>query len=283
MRPGDKSFPWSHVELAARPLIELEQQAARERMAQGARGVKLLHPGRTLGSVARKFGISHLQLFKIRAIVAAAEADPERFGGLRDEMDRSGKIAGPYKKLVRARDEDRVLRLAPIDGRFRTLVVDPPWDEDNISRSAGHAYALMSREEIFAVPVAAWAAEQCHLYLWATDNTLPIACALVAHWGFQHRSVLTWVKPRFGRGRYFRNSTEHVLFANRGELGTRAPGRSTRTDHRWPVGEDSEKPDGFYALVEACSYPPYGEAFQRKVRPGFVSLYQAAPIVVAAE
>ena len=43
--------------------------------------------------------------------------------------------------------------------------------------------------------------------------TLAQACQLMAHWGFQHRTVLTWIKPPpFGQVSYFRNLTEHVLF-----------------------------------------------------------------------
>ena len=40
-----------------------------------------------------------------------------------------------------------------------------------------------------------------------------------------------------------------------------------------PVGAHSEKPEKFYEIVGAASYPPYGEAFQRKARPGFVNLF----------
>ena len=63
--------------------------------------------------------------------------------------------------------------------------------------------------------VAQWADDNCHLYLWTTNNFITRACKLMAHWGFAHKPVLTWVKPRWGLGSYFRNSTEHVLFGVR--------------------------------------------------------------------
>jgi len=31
-------------------------------------------------------------------------------------------------------------------------------------------------------------------------------------WGSFYRSILTWIKPRFGMGPYLRNQTEHLLF-----------------------------------------------------------------------
>ena len=79
------------------------------------------------------------------------------------------------------------------------------------------------------------------------------------------------MKPRFGIGAYFRNSTEQVLFGIRGRLMTRS--RSVGTHFEAPVGEHSEKPEKFYEIVREASFLPAGEAFQRKPRDGFVNLY----------
>ncbi|MFC5553241.1 MT-A70 family methyltransferase [Methylobacterium iners] len=264
-------------------LLERERAEGRKRMSLGAKGRKISGPSDVRDRVGRHFGISGRQVEKIADVCRAAEADPVRYGHLLEEMDRTGKVNGPHTKLLRAQDELRVLNLRPIEGRFRTLVLDPAWGEDNISAAAGHTYALQSVDEIAAMPVPDWAEDDCHLYLWVTNNVLPVACDLIAGWGFAYKTVHTWTKPDIGLGRYFRNSTEHVLFATRGELRTRAPARSTRTDHDWPVGENSEKPEGFYDLVRACSFPPYGEANQRKPRPDFTNLYESAPLLMAAE
>ena len=292
MRRVEKLFRPSEIYAMGLSLLAREQAAAQERMlAAAARGGRIspLKPAklgarpakvsraladRTFDRIAAHWGISGRQLEKIRDVCEAAEADPDRFGPLLEEMDRTGKVNGPHTKLLRLRDEIRILDLAPVDGRFRTLVLDPPWQEDNISESCGHDYATMPITEIAAVPVESWAEANCHLYLWATNNTLGLAINMLPAWGFQHKTVHTWTKPDLGFGRYFRNTTEHVIFAVRGELRTRSAGRSTRTDHDWTVGANSEKPEGFYDLVRACSYPPYGEAFQRLARPDFCNLYQ---------
>jgi len=100
------------------------------------------------------------------------------------------------------------------------------------------------------------------------------ACQLMAHWGFQHRTVLTWIKPPpFGLGSYFRNSTEHCLFGTLGETTTRPAAASIPTHFEAPRGEHSEKPEWFYEIVRAASYPPYGEGNQREARPDFASLF----------
>src|SRR5713101_8298118 len=73
-------------------------------------------------------------------------------------------------------------------------------------------YALMDREQLLALPVESWAEDSAHLYLWTTNALMPTAVGLMAAWGFEHKSILTWAKPHWGLGQYFRGQTEHVLF-----------------------------------------------------------------------
>ena len=133
----------------------------------------------------------------------------------------------------------------------------------------------MTHDELLALTpeFAGWAEENCHLYLWTTNNFLPRAVELMAAWGFAHKTVLIWVKPRMGLGSYFRNTTELVLFGVRGELRTRADDIATHFEA--PVGEHSAKPDIFYDIVKRASYPPYSEVFQRTAREGIPNLYEA--------
>jgi N6-adenosine-specific RNA methylase IME4 len=134
----------------------------------------------------------------------------------------------------------------------------------------------MAREESLALPVASWAEDDCHLYLWATNANLPLAVDCMRAWGFEHKSNITWVKPPpFGLGKCFRGSTEQCLFGIRGTVITRST--SLPTHFEAPRGEHSEKPERFYEIVREASYPPYGEAFQRKARLDFINLFVDAP------
>lgn len=270
-----KDFLPSEIEAIRRALEPIEKAASKERMSEGGQGVETFHtlPGKTRDKIGTFAGVSGRTVEKIAAVVEAAESEPEKFGHLVDEMDRTGKVTGAYRKLRQAKDEARIIGVAPVEGRFRTLVIDPPWDYEWLSLAgrAAPGYATMSHDELLAMDVPSWAEDNCHLYLWTTNNFMTRAVELMARWGFQHKTVLTWVKPRWGLGSYFRNSTEHALFGVRGELRTRSD--SIATHFEAPVGEHSEKPEQFYEIVRAASYPPYGEAFQRTDRSDFSNLF----------
>ena len=152
-------------------------------------------------------------------------------------------------------------------------------------------YATMTYEEILAFDVGQWAEDGCHLYLWTTNNFMTRSMELMAKWkakwGFAYKTILTWDKKtktdtgktKMGMGSYFRNCTEHMLFAVRGELKTISD--SIPTLFEAPVGEHSEKPEAAYNIIRTASYPPYGEVFQRKARPDFTNVFSEMQLVAA--
>jgi N6-adenosine-specific RNA methylase IME4/ParB-like chromosome segregation protein Spo0J len=289
-----KDFLPSEIDAIRRAMEPIEKAAAKERMSEGGgdqrspdRVGKISTPdvGKTRDKIGAFAGVSGRTVEKIAAVVEAAEAEPAKFGHLVEEMDRTGKVSGAHRKLKQAMDERRVLGLVPVVGRFRTIVVDPPWDYEWLSLAgrAAPGYATMSHEELLAMAgqFERWSEDNCHLYLWTTNNFITRAVELMARWGFQHKTVLTWVKSKWGLGSYFRNQSEHVLFGIRGELRTRSD--SIATIFEAPVGEHSEKPERFYEIVRAASYPSgryFGEVFQRQARPDFKNLFEHGGHVV---
>jgi len=91
-----KDFTLSEAVAIKRALEPLEKAAARER--QGARTDK--HPGnlptssvgRAGDKAAAATGMARRTLEKAQAVVDAAEAEPEKFGKLKDDMDRTGRV-----------------------------------------------------------------------------------------------------------------------------------------------------------------------------------------------
>jgi N6-adenosine-specific RNA methylase IME4 len=159
-------------------------------------------------------------------------------------------------------------------GRFRCVVADPPWLFENNDRGypgslAADQYLPMPTPEIAALPVEQVAAADCHLYLWTTNRHVPDAIEVCRAWGFRYVTLLTWVKPGLGLGRYFRTSTEHVVFGVRGQLPT------TPNICNWfsaKRSRHSKKPACFTELVERASPAgPRLELFARESRPGWTS------------
>ena len=163
----------------------------------------------------------------------------------------------------------------PSLGTYATIVIDPPWDwgdegDENQFGRARPLYQTMPLEEILALPISELAATNAHLYLWITNRSLPKGFMLLEKWGFRYITTLTWCKPSFGMGNYFRGSTEHVLFGVKGSLpllrhdiGTwfQAPRK----------GQHSAKPQEFFEMVEKASPGPWLEMFARNKRSGWVT------------
>lgn len=152
--------------------------------------------------------------------------------------------------------------------RYRCLLVDPPWDVlQNGARGAIKHYDLMTMDEIRDMPVGDLVEDDAHLWLWVTNGTLRAGYDIAEAWGFTVRSPLTWVKFRLGLGVYLRNSTEHLLFATKGNAPVRY--RSQPTWINAPVQDHSHKPEEQYALIERISPGPYLELFARRHQPGW--------------
>jgi N6-adenosine-specific RNA methylase IME4 len=174
------------------------------------------------------------------------------------------------------REENRVIvqqtaPLADVNARFATIVIDPPWDwgDEGDVDQMGRArpdYATMPYEKMLELPVADRADMDCHLYLWITNRSLPKGFALLEAWGFRYITCLTWVKPSFGLGNYFRGQSEQVLFGVKGSQPLKRKDAPTVFYAPRGLQGHSSKPIEFYEFVESCSPGPYLEIFSRQER-----------------
>jgi N6-adenosine-specific RNA methylase IME4 len=172
--------------------------------------------------------------------------------------------------------------LAGLEGRFSTILADPPWRFVNRTGKMApehrrlRRYRTLSCQEICDLPVADHVAESAHCYLWCPNALVEEGLAVLRAWGFRYKTNLVWYKVRKdggpdgrGVGFYFRNVTELVLFGVRGRLRTLPPGRRQVNLLSTRKQEHSRKPEELYELVEACSPGPYLELFARKRVPGW--------------
>ncbi|WP_157935651.1 MT-A70 family methyltransferase [Mycobacteroides abscessus] len=156
------------------------------------------------------------------------------------------------------------MSLPDTPGGFRCVVADPPWQFD-YTKSRGAAenhYGTMTVKQLCELSVVRdSAARDAHLYLWSTNSHLREAFDVMEAWGFEYKTLITWVKPQMGLGHYVRNATEVVLFGVRGSLPTLS--RSVRGHFTAPRRAHSQKPPEFLDLVQRLSPGPYLEVFSR--------------------
>jgi N6-adenosine-specific RNA methylase IME4 len=176
---------------------------------------------------------------------------------------------------------------SPQSKHYRVIYADPPWTFSTYSRkgkgrSPEAHYDCMPLEEIKALPVADWAAEDCVLLLWATDPLLEKAFEVIRAWGFTYKTVgFYWAKLNrsappliFDRASFFtglgfwtRANPEPCLLATRGKPKRRSA--EVRKLVVAPRREHSRKPDEIYGRIEALCEGPYLEMFARGSRPGW--------------
>ena len=151
--------------------------------------------------------------------------------------------------------------------------MDPPWPMQGggkIKRGADKHYKLMSIREITEFcrkEIMPKIDQDCHLYLWVTNNHLQEGLNLMKDMGLRYITNLAWLKDKIGIGQYFRGAHELCLFGVQGKFTANSARESSiikgkRTQH-------SKKPYDMYRKAEEVSDPPRLEVFARHRREGW--------------
>jgi hypothetical protein len=255
-----KDFDRLEAVSLGKSLMPLEKKNAAERKEQaagkprGAKKARTVSPGKfpeqngqTRDRVGKVVGMSGKTFERAEEVADKAKEEPEKYGKIAEDMRRTGNVNGAFKKLKKLQAAQKIKAEPPPlpKGPFRVLVIDPPWAYDSRASDATHRaanpYPSMTVEQIAALPVARMAHEDCVLWLWTTNAHLPHAFGLLRGWGFEHKTVLTWVKDRMGTGDWLRGQTEHCLLAVRGRPTVTLTNQTTVI--RGPLREHSRKPD----------------------------------------
>lgn len=178
------------------------------------------------------------------------------------------------------------------EGPYSTLMADPPWAYDDEmpgpGRGSSSHYDTLHYGTVMgmAPQLRKVTAPSAHLYLWTTNSFMEEALGIADAWGFDQKTVITWVKvkdeprglpherdfsvdveERIGMGHYFRNVTEHILFCTKGNLGTNE--NNVPNYFFAERSEHSRKPEKGYRLAEIQSPEPRLELFSRSNRRGW--------------
>jgi len=162
-------------------------------------------------------------------------------------------------------------------GNFGAILADPPWSFRTYSgkdtaptRKSTGPYAVMSLDDIKALPVESAAAKDCLLFMWSVSHLQAAAYEVAAAWGFKPVSVaFVWDKGRMGMGYWTRQEVEVCHLFKRGKPARLSKG--VRQKITAPRREHSRKPDEQYERIEALCGGPYLELFARQSRAGWSS------------
>jgi DNA modification methylase len=236
-----KDFTPSEMVAIAATVEERERELAKER--QGSRTDK--HPGKfpegslgqTRDKVAKPFGRSGKTLEKAQAVVAAAEAEPDKYGHLVEQMDRTGKVDGAYHRLKYLKAQEQFhkstttaltqstpdiicgncLEFLPTIPEPYFLISDPPYNQGHHYDGYGDA---LDTDEYRNLLLRTFQGKQAVIILYP-EETIGLLSALgtpqeVVSWVYpsntrkQHRLITWWnCKPDFSRlGQEYRNPTD---------------------------------------------------------------------------
>jgi N6-adenosine-specific RNA methylase IME4 len=302
-----KNFTPSELVAISKAVEERERELAQQRMTLGK--ISTGSTGKTRDKVAAPFGTSGRTFDKMCDVVAAAEAEPEKFGRLKEDMDRTGKVNGPYRRLrnMQAAEAIRTSPPPPLPGHgpYHGKMVDFPWAYELHGIHGVHRgvlpFVTMSIDEVCAFTrdhIAPRTHHDCVAAVWVTNYIVlqclagPLLEPLWQAWGgLKPVQFVTWPKDDSGQGHWAKGQTEHLVIAARGKPLITLTNQSTLLQrppdgfHLVCRGAHSSKPIEAYAWFESL-YPAerYADWFSRyRHNERWDPHGDQAPLVEAAE
>ncbi len=176
-----------------------------------------------------------------------------------------------YKEIQEIQDRIDIGDFTDLpEGKFETIVIDPPWEYgtgyDSGGRRVASPYPEMSQKELLETILPS--ADDCVLFLWTTHKFIWDAKELLDTWGFEYRSTIVWDKEKMGMGNLFRMQCEFCLVGIKGN-----PIFNNDNTHRdiisCPRREHSRKPDEFYKMIDELCVGRKLDYFAREEREGW--------------
>ena len=174
--------------------------------------------------------------------------------------------------LIKRVDSIEVKKAKAIEGVYDVVVIDPPWDMHRIElderpTDVGFDYPTMSIDEIKDLEVPC--ADDCHVFLWATQKFLPEALEILKSWDMKYVCTFTWHKnagmQTLGLPQY---NAEHILYARKGKPQF-VDTKNFQICFNAPRGKHSEKPKEFYETICRTTLGRRLDMFNRREINGF--------------
>lgn len=250
-------------------LAEMDERGERAGLGDGAKGCKAA-PLTTLADMGITKKLSHRAQLIARWARGNRESYEALFAAHPEEDSFSESLV--YNSAWRWAHGNGIISNEPPEvpaGEYACIVIDPPWPYEMAFNEqfncGGLPYPALTIEALAAMSIPA--ADDCIVWLWTTNAFVHEAYHLLSAWGFEDKTIMTWVKPGMGLGRWLRGQTEHCILAIRGKPKIHLTNQTTVLHA--PRREHSRKPDEFFHLVEELCSGPRLEMFAREPRDGW--------------
>lgn len=156
-------------------------------------------------------------------------------------------------------------------GKYDVIYCDPAWEYDNtgFAMSAEKQYPTMSIEKLKELGVESLSADNCVMFMWATNPLLKDAIDVMNNWGFEYKTNFVWTKTNHTAGFYVLGQHELLLI---GIKGSKLPVERYKSIITGDNKVHSKKPEIVYEMIEKM-YPnmKYVELFARNTKTNWES------------
>lgn len=174
--------------------------------------------------------------------------------------------------------------------KYGIIYADPAWQmgyvkggstTGSVKGGAKLPYRTMSDNEIIAMRIKEIADENAFLFMWVTDNRIPIVAQIMEAWGFKFNSIaFVWNKiSKYKEGLvrttltpYTRRSCEYCFMGTKGKTKNLVKEHYILQYVAWAsqTRKHSVKPDEVRnRIVQLCGDLPRVELFAREQTPGW--------------
>lgn len=142
--------------------------------------------------------------------------------------------------------------------RFDCIVIDPPWKYRNVNTGgtlisgSDKKYPTLSFKELQDLQqlIHRVSNSDAIIFLWVTNSFLREGLQLIDDYGFEYKTLITWVKNINGKGLgyWYRGNTEHMILGVKGNI--KAFHSQNINVFHSDIKQHSQKPIKAYELID---------------------------------
>jgi len=141
------------------------------------------------------------------------------------------------------------------------IVVNVPWELPSITV-----------EKLAALPVGRLAKDDCMVWLRATNSRILEAYSLLNGWGFEPKTLFTWIKDEVEPGEWLDDRSEHYVVGIKGNPPVDNERKFSTALETSPAKDNPSKARQFYRQIERyCAGERRLEVFSMAEREGWIS------------